>query len=142
MEAEPVDPHHIAIEAAHFLGRELTRAGVAGVLTPRLVNPRTQGWVYGFARALGEALGLSPADRYTLEARLYVTLFDGTPMGEQLGLEALSMAQLMAGMAGAKAMMPDWQAFMSQGAEAGRCFAAFQLSVGGLVGSLASSAKR
>jgi hypothetical protein len=142
MEPEPVDPHHIAIEAAHFLARELTRAGVAGVLTPRLVNPRTQGWVYGFARALGEALGLSASDRYTLEARLYVTLFDGTPMGEQLGLEALAMAQLMAGMTGAKAMMPDWQSFMSQGTEAGRCFAAFQLSVGGLAGSLATSAKR
>ena len=63
-------------------------------------------------------------------------------MGEQLGLEALSMAQLMAGMAGAKAMMPDWRAFMALGAEAGRCFAAFQRSVGGLVSSLATSATR
>ncbi len=120
------DPQLVALEAAHFLRRELERAGVAGQLTPRLVNPRSQGWVYGFVRVLGDALDLPPDARYTLEARLYVTLFDGTPMGEQLGLEALMMAQRSA------TMFPDWGRYFATGGEAGRRFADFQRSVASL----------
>jgi hypothetical protein len=126
-----VDPQYIGLEAAHFLRRELERVGVAGQLTPRLVNPRSQGWIYGFVRALGDALELPADERYTLEARLDITLFEGTPMGEQLGLEALMMAQRTG-----SSVLPGWRAFFELGRESGRLFAAFQRTVASLGDSM------
>jgi hypothetical protein len=122
----------IAREAAYFLRREMDRAGVLGVLTPRLVNPQAQGWVYGFARGLGDALDTTKDDasaRYTLEITLYITLFEGTPMGEQLGVEALMMAQRMESMPGATGMLTTWRAALTDGRAAGAAFAVFQQSI-------------
>lgn len=110
----------IAREASHFLRRELEKAGVANVLTPRLVNPRSQGWVRGFVLGLGDALSLDDASRYTLEATVYVTLFEGTPMGEQLGLEALMMARH-----GSQLPMPGWDENLALGKACGESFARF-----------------
>ena len=111
----------IAEAARYWLRRELVSAGLDGALVPRLVNPRTQGWLSGFVAAIGEELGLDAAKRYELEARLFVSLFDGTPMGEQLGLEALQMAKLA--QSGPKAMFPDWDEYFARGGAVGRHFA-------------------
>lgn len=130
------DPQHIGREAAHFLRRELERMGVAGELTPKIGNPRMQGWIYGFALALGDALALSESEKYTLQAMLYVKLFEGTLMGEQLGLESLIMAQRTESMPGAKGMLVEFRAGVSEGGEAGRCFAAFQIAAASLARTL------
>lgn len=109
----------VAEVARYWLRRELAAADLAGVMSPRAVNPRAQGWLAGFAGAIGDGLELDPARRYELEARLYVALFDGTPMGEQLGLEALQMAKHLAAFTATNA---DWQAHQRDGADAGRHF--------------------
>ncbi len=109
--------------AKDWLRREVARAGLAGTLAPRLVNPRAQGWIAGFVEALGAAFELDAAKQYELEARLYVSLFDGTTMGEQLGLEALAMAKQIRMLPGAKAMLADWDEQHHLGADCGKHFA-------------------
>jgi hypothetical protein len=126
-----VDPMAVASEAAHYLRRELVRAGLDGQLTPRLVNPRAQGWVNGFVLGLGDALELPSDKRYTLEATLYVTLFDGTPMGQQLGLEALMMARHPM-----TAALPGWDDNVARGRACGEAFARFQSLASGLGAAL------
>lgn len=108
---------------SEWIRRELLRAGLAGTLSPRVVNPRAQGWIAGFVTALGQALDLGPAQQYELEARLYIAVFQGTPMGEQLGLEALAMAKQIHALPGAKGMLADWDKLHAHGAEGGRHFA-------------------
>jgi hypothetical protein len=122
----------IAAFARLFLLRELERAGLARSMSPRVVNPRAQGWLAGFVLALGRAHQLDAAAQYELEARIYVALFDGTPMGEQLGLEALAMAKQLS----VRAMMPDWDAHQRQGEDAGAHFAATMRAFEGFAAAL------
>jgi hypothetical protein len=107
----------VASAAQYWLRRELKRAGLEGSLAPRVVNPRAQGWLAGFVGALAAGLGLDAAKTYELEARIYVSLFEGTPMGEQLGLEALQMAKFFAL---APNPPPGWHEYGERGAEGGR----------------------
>jgi hypothetical protein len=113
----------VAESARYWLRRELARAGLDGTISVRIVNPRAQGWLAGFVAAVGDALSLDDAKRYELEARLYVSLFEGTPMGEQLGLEALQMAKQIRNLPGASgSMLADWDEQHARGSEGGRHF--------------------
>src|SRR3954468_22706347 len=96
-----VDPIALGEDVARWLRRELERAGLAGSLAPVVVNPRTQGWIAGFLEAVSTGFGLDASARYTLEARVYVSFYEGTPMGEQLGLEALALSKQLGSTAGA-----------------------------------------
>src|SRR3954466_14246115 len=88
-----VDPIALGEDVARWLRRELERVGLAGELVPKVVNPRTQGGIAGVLEAVSAGFELDPSARYTLEARVYVSFYEGTPMGEQLGMEALSLAR-------------------------------------------------
>ncbi|MEQ1564165.1 MAG: hypothetical protein ABMA64_00915 [Myxococcota bacterium] len=89
-----MDPARAADEAIGFLNRSFERAGLKGSLAPRVVNPRTHGWLWGFVRGVGEANQWSDADRYRFEAQVFVHVWSGSPMGEQLGMEALILARV------------------------------------------------
>lgn len=132
----------LASFAKEWLHRELVRAGLAGTLAPRLVNPRTQGWLAGFVEALGQAHQLDAAQQYELEARIYIALFEGSPMGEQLGLEALAMSKRMHSLPGARAMLPDWEEFHRQGAEGGAHFAGLLRSLSAFGDTLRLTSRR
>src|SRR3954462_15906060 len=99
-----MDPIALGENVARWLRRELERAGLAGSLAPVVVNPRTQGWIAGFLEAVSAGFGLDASARYTLEARVYVSFYEGTPMGEQLGMEALSIARQLQATPGAKSL--------------------------------------
>src|SRR5437868_7412780 len=113
-----MDPISLGEDVARWLRRELERVGLAGVPAPKVVNPRTQGWIAGFLEAVAAGFGLDPSARYTLEARVWVTFYEGTPMGEQLGLEAMSMAKQLASMPGARGLQADWERHREDGARA------------------------
>jgi hypothetical protein len=123
-------------DVARWLRRQLERAGLAGALAPIVVNPRTQGWIAGFLDAVASGLSLEPAARYTLEARVYVTFYEGSPMGEQLGLEALAMSKQIHSMPGAKGMLADWEHHRAEGARAGAIYVDLCRAVDGLRATL------
>jgi hypothetical protein len=112
-----IDVEEVAGAAKYWLRRELKRSGLEGSLAPRVVNPRAQGWLAGFVGELASGLGLDAAKTYELEARLYVGLFEGTPMGEQLGLESLQMAKFFAA---SPTPPPGWKEYGERGTEGGR----------------------
>jgi hypothetical protein len=123
-------------DVARWLRRELERAGLAGVLAPKVVNPRTQGWIAGFLEAVAAGVGLDASARYTLEARVWVTFYEGTPMGEQLGLEAMSLAKQLALIPGARGMQADWDRHRADGARAGELYAQLVRALEGLRATL------
>jgi len=131
-----MDPLALGEDVARWLRRELERVGLAGVLAPKVVNPRTQGWIAGFLEAVSAGAGLDPSARYTLEARVWVTFYEGTPMGEQLGLEAMSMARQLAGMPGAKGHQADWERHRAEGARAGELYVQLTRALDGLRATL------
>jgi hypothetical protein len=118
--ARPIDA--VAREATWWLRRQLELAGLAGTMSVRLVNPRTQGFVYGFITGLGAALEATAAQRHELEARVFIGLFEGSPMGEMLGVEALQLGRLMASGAGDPALAAPFRATIDEGARGARCF--------------------
>jgi hypothetical protein len=132
-----VDVAHLTSEAVVWLRRQLEREQLAGTLAPRIVNPRTQGWIYGFALGLGELFGLDTAKRYELEARLFVAVFEGTPMGEQLGLEALHMAKQMEALPGMKGSLDEWRASLTSGRAGARSFVDLERALDGFRATLA-----
>lgn len=130
------DPITLGEDVARWLRRQLERAGLAGALAPIVVNPRTQGWIAGFLEAVAAALSLDPAARYSLEARVWVTFYEGTPMGEQLGLEALAMSKQIHSMPGAKGMLADWEHHRAEGARAGALYVELYRATEGLRATL------
>jgi len=116
------DPLALGEDVSRWLRNQLQRAGLAGSLAPIVINPRTQGWIAGFLEAVSAAFGLDPAARYSFEARVYVSFYEGTPMGEQLGLEALTMAKQIRSMPGAKGLLEQWERHQADGARAGALY--------------------
>ena len=117
------DPLALGEDVSRWLRGQLQRAGLAGSLAPIVVNPRTQGWIAGFLEAVSAALGLDEAARYSFEARVYVSFYEGSPMGEQLGLEALVMSKQVHSMPGAKGLLEQWERHRADGARAGAVYA-------------------
>jgi hypothetical protein len=70
--ASPADPLALGLDIAAFLRRQFARAGVDGSEAPIVVNPRTQGWMFGFANGVADGLSMTDADRYTMLARVFV----------------------------------------------------------------------
>src|SRR3954467_4872551 len=103
------DPIALGEDVSRWLRAQLQRAGLAGALAPIVVNPRTQGWIAGFLEAVSAALGLDASARYSFEARVYVSFYEGTPMGEQLGLEALATSKQVHAMPGARGLVEQWE---------------------------------
>ncbi len=132
-----IDIPRISEEAVVWIRRQLERAKLTGTLAPRIVNPRTQGWIHGFAVGLGDVFALAPDKRYELEARIFVGAFEGTPMGERLGLEALQMAQRMESLPGAAPALDDWRANVAKGRAAAESFAALERALDDLYATLA-----
>ena len=56
MEESPATPLLLGADIAAFLRRQFARAGVDGSEAPIVVNPRTQGWIFGFAHAVADGL--------------------------------------------------------------------------------------
>jgi hypothetical protein len=131
-----VDPLALGEDVSRWLRGQLQRAGLAGSLAPIVVNPRTQGWIAGFLEAVSSALGLDDAARYSFEARVYVSFYEGSPMGEQLGLEALVMSKQVHSMPGAKGLLEQWEQHRAGGARAGACYAELHRAMDDLYATL------
>ncbi len=116
------DPIALGEDVARWLRRQLELAGLSGSLAPVVVNPRSQGWIAGFLEAVAAGFELDPAARYSLEARVYVSFYEGTPMGEQLGLEALAMSKQLHAMPGFQGALADWERYREEGARAGASY--------------------
>lgn len=116
------DPIALGEDVSRWLRGQLQRAGLAGSLAPIVVNPRTQGWIAGFLEAVSTGMGLDDAARYSFEARVYVSFYEGSPMGEQLGLEALAMSKQLRSMPGARGLLEDWERHRPNGARAGALY--------------------
>jgi len=116
------DPIALGEDVSRWLRGQLERAGLAGTLAPIIVNPRTQGWIAGFLEAVSIAMGLDDAARYSFEARVYVSFYEGSPMGEQLGLEALVTSKQIHSLPGAKGLLEDWERHRPNGARAGALY--------------------
>ena len=130
------DPIALGEDVSRWLRGQLQRAGLAGTLAPIVVNPRTQGWIAGFLEAVAAALGLDDAARYSFEARVYVSFYEGTPMGEQLGLEALAMSKQLRAMPGARGLLEQWERHHPDGARAGALYAELHRAMDGLYATL------
>jgi hypothetical protein len=124
----------IAEAARYWLRRELARESLAGTVVPRVVNPRTQAWLAGFVGAVADGMTLDAARRYELEVRLYIALFEGSPMGEQLGLEALQMTKHLQAQKGATPFLPE--DYVALGADGGRHFLALAQALEGFGATL------
>jgi hypothetical protein len=123
-------------DVARWLRRQLEQAGLAGSLAPIVVNPRTQGWIAGFLEAVSAGFGLDPSSRYTLEARVYISFYEGTPMGEQLGLEALAMSKQIHTRPGMQGLLADWERHRAEGAKAGALYVELSRALDGLRATL------
>jgi hypothetical protein len=131
-----IEPIVLGEDVARWLRRELEQAGLAGSLAPIVVNPRTQGWIAGFLEAVSTAFELDPSARYTLEARVYVSFYEGTPMGEQLGLEALAMSKRLDSMPGARGLQMEGARHREEGARAGTLYVQLRRAMDGLRATL------
>jgi hypothetical protein len=128
----------LAEDAAAFLRRQFVRANLDGSQAPIVVNPRTQGWLFGFSRQAAVGLGLEGGAAYSFQAKVFVRVMDGSPTGEQLGLEAFSMAQAIDTFFGAKDMQQQFHQYEAEGASAAVHFVALQKSLDGLHRTLKS----
>lgn len=54
-----------------------------------LGSPRLQGWLCGFMQEYCELLQLNEAETHGFKSGLCVTMFDGTLIGQQMGLDVL-----------------------------------------------------
>ncbi|HYV48786.1 MAG TPA: hypothetical protein VFA20_28200 [Myxococcaceae bacterium] len=130
------DPIALGEDVSRWLRAQLQRAGLAGTLAPIVVNPRTQGWIAGFLEAVSAALGLDASARYSFEARVYVSFYEGSPMGEQLGLEALAMSRQLRSMPGARGLLEQWEPHHAVGARAGAHYAGLHQAMDDLYATL------
>jgi uncharacterized protein HemX len=115
----------LAEDAVAFLRRQFARANLDGSQAPIVVNPRTQGWLFGFSREAAVGLGLQGGAAYSFQA--------------QLGLEAFSMAQAIDTFFGAKEMQQQFHQHEAEGATAAAHFVALQRSLEGLHRTLKSA---
>lgn len=101
-----------------------------------MVNPRTQGFIFGFAQAVADGLSMNDADRYSMLARVFVDVMHSKPSGERLGLEALSMALRIDSFHGAREMQEQFHAFEGEGRKAAAHYLALLRDLDGLAQTL------
>jgi hypothetical protein len=142
MEESPATPLLLGADIAAFLRRQFARAGVDGSEAPIVVNPRTQGWIFGFAHAVADGLALNDADRYSMVARVFVDVMHSKPSGERLGLEALSMAMRIDTFHGARDMQEQFHSFEGEGRNAAAHYLALLRDLDGLAQTLLVSTTR
>ncbi|MGB0917554.1 MAG: hypothetical protein ACPGU4_08190 [Flavobacteriales bacterium] len=61
--------------------------------TPKIFNPRIQGWLNGFCDGIAEASELNEDDAHALRSAVYINMFDGSNTGQRMGLDTLSERQ-------------------------------------------------
>jgi hypothetical protein len=65
-----------------------------------------------------------------------VSFYEGTPMGEQLGLEALSLSKQLHSMPGAKGLLAEREPYRAEGARAGAIYVELSRAMDGLRATL------
>lgn len=61
--------------------------------TPKIFNPRIQGWLNGFTTGLAEQNQLNETDTHSFLSAVYINMFDGSLTGQRMGLDTLSERQ-------------------------------------------------
>lgn len=90
---EKIDASEKGLEIGKLLNEFLREKKQIPHATPKIFNPRFQGWLNGFVSGVAEACELDEKVEHTLRSAVHVTTFDGSSTGQRMGLDTLSERQ-------------------------------------------------
>lgn len=88
-----MNPSDSGLEIGKMLNNFLREKKQIPHATPKIFNPRIQGWLNGFATGLAEQYELNETDTHSFLSAVYINMFDGTSTGQRMGLDTLSERQ-------------------------------------------------
>ena len=90
---ENLDPSEKGLEIGKLLNDFLIEKKQIPHPTPKIFNPRIQGWLNGFVSGICAELGFDDKQEHTMRSAVHVTMFDGSSTGQRMGLDTLSERQ-------------------------------------------------